>query len=230
MERRAKPEATYVVLPYALPPDGEAGSRCPWFGRRGGTALRGPGTGRPNTQEINQTEAIEIAKQDPKAIAALQRAPEPGALGEQERLHRPLGGGLLQGRRRGRPGRDRPGDRQHPRVLDRVPGGVANGPRLPGRVRPDGERALHLAAALRDLLPRPARLAAALPARPPRPARDRRGLRALPLLLQQGQHRALGPAGLSAAALSARPGALARLPAETRAPACGPRSRSPCSP
>ena len=126
--------------------------------------------------------------------------------------HRALGGRLLHRRKGGRPGRDQPVRRRYRRVLDRLPGRLAHGPGLSGRLRPHGQRALRLAAALRDLRPRPARLAAALPAGAPGPARDRRGLRPLSLLLQPGQHRRLGAAGLSAAALPARPGALARLP------------------
>ena len=52
-----------------------------------------------------------------------------------------------------------------------------DGSRLRGRLRPHAQRALHLAAALRDLRPRPARLAPPAPDGPPRPARDRRRLR-----------------------------------------------------
>ena len=44
----------------------------------------------------------------------------------------------------------------------------------------------------------------------------------------QGQHRALGPARLPAAALPARPGALARLPASAGLGAAARRCRSPC--
>ena len=100
--------------------------------------------------------------------------------------------------------------------MDGLPGGLADGAWLPGRLRPDDQRALHLAAALRDLRPRAARLAPALPARPPGPAGGGGGLRALAVLLQPGEHRGLRPARLSAAALSRGPRALARLPAARR--------------
>ena len=124
-----------------------------------------------------------------------------------------MGGRLLHRRQGGRPGRRRPEQRQRRRVLDRLPGRLANGPRLSGRLRPNDQRALHLAPPLRDLRTRPARLAAALPARPPRPARDRRRVWPLALLLQQGQHRGLGSARLPTASLPARASAVARLPA-----------------
>src|SRR6202000_314069 len=100
------------------------------------------------------------------------------------------------------------------------PGRLGNGARLLGRVRPLAELAVHLAAALPDLLRRPVRLAPRPADRQPRPAGAAR-LRAIPLLLQPGQNRHLGAPRLPGAGLP--PGALPvdRVPRAGGRPATG---------
>ena len=95
--------------------------------------------------------------------------------------------------------------------MDRLPGRLGNGARLLGRVRPLAELAVHLDPALPPLLRRPLRLAEAAADRQPRPAGPAR-LRRLPLLLQPGEHRALGAARLSGARLPAGAMPVDRLP------------------
>src|SRR5439155_9695061 len=88
------------------------------------------------------------------------------------------------------------------RTVDRLPGCLDNGARLPGRVWQARERPLHLAAAVpavRDPLHRPAQTV--LPAAP-RPARAAL-LLDLARLLQSRAHLRVGAAGISAAAVSA---------------------------
>ena len=162
------------------------------------------GPRRRRAAEDHSDEGDRNRQARPQGVAASEQHPDLSPSASRNPVDGPLGGRLLHRRQGGRPGRGRPEQRQHRRVLDRLPGRLANGPRLSGRLRPNGQRALHLAPPLRDLRPRPARLAPAVPARPPRPAGDRRRVRALALLLQQGQHRGFGAARLPAAALPAR--------------------------
>ncbi len=82
---------------------------------------------------------------------------------------------------------------QGPRSVDRISGGLEDGPRLLRRLRPQARRALRLPAALRALLVGLYRLAATLAGRQPRPPRPAR-LRRLALLLQPGRNRRLGAA------------------------------------
>ena len=85
----------------------------------------------------------------------------------------PLAGQLLlQGRQEG----DRPGDHRRPhragaRTVDRLPGRLDDGARLPGRVRPARQRALRLAAAVPAVPAAVLRLPPAVLAAAPRPAR-----------------------------------------------------------
>ncbi len=121
--------------------------------------------------------------------------------------------GRLHPRRRdrGRAGDRRRLQRRRARVVDGRSGGVADGARLRGPVRARAQRALRVAAALRDLPPRPRRLAPPVADRPPRPARAAR-LRRLARLLQPGRDRGLGATRLPGARLPAGEDALARVP------------------
>ncbi len=115
------------------------------------------------------------------------------------------------------------------RVVDRLPGRLADGARLRGPVRPRAQRALRLDPAGADLPPRPVRLPPPAADRPPRPARAAR-VRGLARLLQPRRDRRLGAARLPAARLPARAHALDRLSrrraaAPERCPRPGSRSR-----
>ena len=85
---------------------------------------------------------------------------------QREQGRRQLGGRLLRRRQRGRPGHRRSEHRASARVLDRLPGGLENGPRLLRRLRPQAQRSLRLPAPLRDLPARSGSTGAAAGASP----------------------------------------------------------------
>ncbi len=95
--------------------------------------------------------------------------------------------------------------------MDRLPDRLADGPRVPGAVRAQAERAIRLAGAGRDLLFRPPRLPPQVADGPPGPARPA-VVRDLGDLLQPGQHRGQRAAHLPAAALPAGADDLGRVP------------------
>ena len=176
---------------------------------RAATRPRAPRSPRPRARrppetpegfEISAARAIEIANADPHVA-------------EQSRGHGRLttaiqtDGGLWQvgysGRRhRGRAGEGRRGHRRDPRGVDRLPGRVADGPRVRGPVRPHPQRALRLDPDGARVLPVPFRLPPPAADRAPRPP-GAALVRDLAAVLQPGRDRALGPARLSAARLPA---------------------------
>ena len=169
---------------------------------------------RPRATGSSAAEALAIADRDPEVAEQTAR------YGRLETAIEVEDDGAWQvgyksGGRRGRPGRRRRGDGRGARVLDRLPGRLADGARLRGPVRPRPQRPLRLDPALRDLPRRAARLAPAVADRPPRSARAAR-VRRLARLLQPGRDRGLGAARLPGARLPARAHALARLPRRGR--------------
>ena len=108
-----------------------------------------------------------------------------------------------------------------------LPGRLDDGPRLPRRVRAEGH-ALWVWLPLLVLFVAPfVQLAPAVEPAPPRPRRAGRAVDLAGLLLPRG-HRAVGPAGLSRAALRARAHAVDRAPraARPRRPAAPQRARA----
>ena len=101
-----------------------------------------------------------------------------------------------------------------------APGGLAHGPRLPGRVRAQAQRPIRVDPAVPPV-PDPVRgLPPAASPAPSRPARAGR-LRRLARVLQPGRDRGVGAARLPRPALSARAGALGGLPSARAGRAAG---------
>ena len=132
----------------------------------------------------------------------------------------PVAGQLLHtGRQEG----DRPRDHRRPRrarrrTVDRLPGRVDDGARLPGRVREARERVVHMAAAVRAVRAAVRQLPPAVLAAAPRPARAALVL-GVARVLQPRPHLRVRAARIPAAAVPAR--AHARAAAPRRPPARG---------